>query len=78
MSPKRDWSSKGVNNTPTANTIAADALRTDLFPIRVDRPQGMSLINRSVHHLQWMIAKATDLLDELDELDKLKITEKAG
>ncbi|CAN0474540.1 unnamed protein product [Laminaria digitata] len=32
---------------------------------------GMSLINRSVQHLQWMIAKATDLLDELDKLDEL-------
>ena len=37
----------------------------------------MSLINRSVQHLQWMIAKATDLLDELDELDRLKTVDGA-
>eukprot|EP00752_Nemacystus_decipiens_P017867 g16019.t1 len=33
---------------------------------------GLSLINRSIQHMQWMIERATRLLDELDDLGEEK------
>ncbi|CBN80176.1 conserved unknown protein [Ectocarpus siliculosus] len=47
-----------------------------LTPEKMDRNRssgpGMSLINRSARHMQWMIEKATRLLDELDSLEEDK------
>ncbi|CAM9933060.1 unnamed protein product [Ectocarpus sp. 6 AP-2014] len=47
-----------------------------LTPEKMDRNRssgpGMSLINRSARHMQWMIEKATRLLDELDSLEEEK------
>ncbi|CAM9760508.1 unnamed protein product, partial [Ectocarpus sp. 8 AP-2014] len=47
-----------------------------LTPEKMDRNRssgpGMSLINRSARHMQWMIEKATRLLYELDSLEEDK------
>ncbi|CAM9938700.1 unnamed protein product, partial [Ectocarpus fasciculatus] len=47
-----------------------------LTPEKMERNRssgpGMSLINRSPRHMQWMIEKATRLLDELDTLEEEK------